>query len=80
MRYYNIKQLSDVLEVEQCTIRTWLGHYNFSKYIVSKVRPLTYAVDEHFCSTLLQHVVNRKCSPKITRVINNVKYMNFISR
>ena len=75
MREYTIKQLSEFFEVTDASMRTWLGGYDFTKYIISYKKPLTYGVTKSFCTDLILRMYKKRENAKVNRVINNAKYL-----
>lgn len=69
MDYYNVKEISLMLDVNDNTLRTYLGHYSFDKFRKGN----KFKVDNDFYRTLLKYVEikrNYDYIEKIERLIN----------
>ena len=64
MGVYSIKEIGLMLDMPTNTMRTYLGHYSFSKYYIGR----KIEVSKEFYNTLLEYLWNKRSYKYITNV------------
>ena len=71
MGVYSIKEISLMVDMPEHTLRTYLGHYSFSKYYKGR----KIEVSKEFYNTLLKYLWNKrryKYIKNVERLLQNV--------
>ena len=64
MGVYSIKEISLMTDMTESVLRTYLGHYSFSKYYKGR----KIEVSKDFYNTLLKYLWNKRSYKYITNV------------